>query len=438
MREPGIVGLYVCGPTVYGPPHVGHGRAVLIYDVLRRYLEFRGVSVSHVSNITDIDDKIIQRARTENRDWHEVAVECETEWFETMDRLGVLRPHHQPHATQYVEQMIDLISSLMRRGFAYETVEGVYLRAARVPGYGLLSHQSIEDRRVGARVELDETKDDPIDFALWKRAKPDEPVWRSPWGDGRPGWHTECVAMSLALLGEGFELHGGGQDLIFPHHENERAQAVADGHRFARHWMHNGLVTVSGEKMSKSLGNFTTLQDLLDRYDPRSYRLLVLQAHYRSPLEVNSATIDAAAAGLSRMDALARRLIGVARLPDPRGLQLSAQLWERFTGAMDADLDTPGAIAEIFEAVRLANSLVDSGESGTAKVIVATIVELLAALGLEIGSAAVVDDEADGLVAGRDLARAQRDFVTADAMRAQLEARGWIVEDAPEGTRIHR
>ncbi len=438
MREPGVVGLYVCGPTVYGPPHVGHGRAVLVYDILRRYLEFRGIRVHHVSNITDIDDKIINRARSEGRDWHEVALECEAEWLATMDRMGVLRPQQSPHATDYVEQMVALIASLMERGFAYETTEGVYLRAALVPGYGLLSHQSIEDRRAGARVELDEAKDDPIDFALWKRAKPDEPAWRSPWGDGRPGWHTECVVMSLALLGEGFELHGGGQDLIFPHHENERAQAVADGHLFARHWMHNGLVTVGGEKMSKSLGNFTTLDDLLDRFDARSYRLLVLQAHYRSPLEVNPTTIDAAANGLARIDALVRRVSGVSPAPEAGSSASSSQLRQRFVESMDADLDTPGALAEIFEAIRVANSLVDSGEASSARTIADTVTELLGALGLVVGAHEVVGAQDSEMVARRDRARAERDFATADEMRSQLEARGWVVEDTPEGTRIRR
>ena len=438
MREPGVVGLYVCGPTVYGPPHVGHGRAVLVYDILRRYLEFRGIRVQHVSNITDIDDKIINRARSEGRDWREVATECEVEWLAAMDRMGVLRPQQQPHATQYVDQMIELITSLMERGFAYETGEGVYLRAALVPQYGLLSHQSIEDRRAGARVELDETKDDPIDFALWKRAKPDEPAWKSPWGEGRPGWHTECVVMSLSLLGEGFELHGGGQDLIFPHHENERAQAVADGQLFARHWMHNGLVTVGGEKMSKSLDNFTTLDDLLNQFDPRSYRLLVLQAHYRSPLEVNPTTIEAAASGLARMDALVRRVSGTSPSADPRANAQSVQLRERFLEAMDADLDTPGALAEIFEAIRVANSLVDSGDASFARVIADTVGELLGALGLVVAPGELADNEVNEMVARRDRARNERDFDTADKMRAQLEALGWIVEDAPEGTRIHR
>jgi len=438
MREPGVVGLYVCGPTVYGPPHVGHGRAVLVYDVLRRYLEYRGLFVQHVSNVTDIDDKIIQRARTEGRDWKEIAVESEAEWFETMDRMGVLRPQRQPHATEYVDAMIDLIASLVERGFAYETGEGVYLRAAMVPEYGLLSHQSIEDRRAGARVELDETKNDPIDFALWKRAKPDEPVWHSPWGDGRPGWHTECVVMSLALLGDDFELHGGGQDLIFPHHENERAQAVADGHLFARHWMHNGLVTVVGEKMSKSLNNFTTLAELLDRCDPRSYRLLVLQSHYRSPLEVNETTVDAAAGGLARLDALVRRVSGVEPSLGQEAQRQSEHLRDRFIQTMDADLDTPAALAEVFEAVRLANGFVDSGAASSARSIADTVVELLSALGLFVGGGEAADGEVNEMVTRRDLARAERDFVTADEMRAQLEDRGWIVEDTPEGTRIHR
>lgn len=438
MRRTGEIGLYVCGPTVYGAPHVGHGRSVLVYDVLRRYLEFRGVFVHHVSNITDIDDKIINRAREEGRSWREVAAECESLWWAAMDRMGVLRPDEEPHATDYVEEMVGLITELIERGFAYETREGVYLRAAAVPDYGLLSHQSIEDRRAGARVEPDESKLDPIDFALWKRAKPDEPTWPSPYGAGRPGWHTECVVMSLALLGDGFELHGGGQDLIFPHHENERAQAVADGHRFARHWMHNGLVMVDGEKMSKSLNNFTTLAELLDHCDPRSYRLLVLRAHYRSPLEVNTTTIDAAASALSRIDAFLRRTAGAPRSTRPEALALSSLLRERFVSAMDDDLDTPSALAEIFESVRRANTLVDEGDLATAATIADTVTELLGALGLKTGEANEVDAEVEAMVRARDQARAVRDFAASDAIRSELEARGWTVEDTTTGTRVHR
>jgi len=250
-REPGKVSMYVCGPTVYGPPHLGHGRFALVFDVLRRYLEWSGLEVTYVSNITDIDDKIIERGRAEDRDPAEIARRCEVVWWDAMDRIGVKRPTHDPHATAYVDQMVELIGDLVDAGKAYETSDGVYLDVTAVPGYGLLARQSLDSLLSGARVEAVEEKHNPADFVLWKRAKPGEPTWPSPWGEGRPGWHTECVVMSLHLLGQDFDLHGGGQDLAFPHHENERAQAVALGRTFARHWMHNGFVEVSGEKMSK-------------------------------------------------------------------------------------------------------------------------------------------------------------------------------------------
>ena len=438
-RAQGAIGLYVCGPTVYGAPHVGHGRSTLVYDVLRRYLVFRGLAVRHVSNITDIDDKIITRANAEDRSWRDVAAECETEWWTQMDAMGVLRPDDVPHATDYVEEMVDLIARLAAREMAYETSDGVYLSAAKVDGYGLLSHQTIESRRAGARVELGEEKRDPIDFALWKKAKPDEPTWPSPWGPGRPGWHTECVVMSLALLGEGFDLHGGGQDLIFPHHENERAQAVALGQKFARHWFHNGLVTVSGEKMSKSLNNFTTLSELLAHCDARSYRLLVLRSHYRSPLEVNSETIEAAATALARIDALALRFAGVSDELASVESGPAKLVRSEFVERMDNDLDTPGALAGLFEAIRQANSLADHGDVAGGAQLGRAALELLAAIGLIAGPRAdEIDAASAGLVLMRDSARTARDFAAADRLRAELEARGWTVEDTAQGTRIHR
>ena len=274
LRTEGEVSMYVCGPTVYDMPHIGHGRANLTFDILRRYLSFTGLKVRHVANVTDVDDNIIRRAAELGRTEPDVAAEFEARWWESMDALGDLRPQDIPHATQYIEDMVALVGQLMAMDKAYETPDGVYLEVSKVEGYGLLAQQSLESLQVGARVEANEDKRSPLDFALWKKAKPGEPSWDSPWGRGRPGWHTECVVMSLDLLGEGFDLHGGGQDLKFPHHENERAQAVADGKVFARHWMHNGWVEVEGTKMSKSLGNFTTLPDLLSRYDARAYRVL--------------------------------------------------------------------------------------------------------------------------------------------------------------------
>ncbi|HWI05203.1 MAG TPA: cysteine--tRNA ligase, partial [Acidimicrobiales bacterium] len=278
LRDAGKVSLYVCGPTVDNHPHIGHGRMALVWDVLRRYLEWMGLDVRFVSNITDIDDKIIARANAEGRSHSDVAVQYEAAWYDAMDRLGVKRPTVDPHATAYVDQMVELIAGLVAAGKAYETSDGVYLSVDTVPGYGLLARQALDTLRSGARVDVVDEKRTPLDFALWKKAKPDEPSWPSPWGDGRPGWHTECVVMSLDLLGEDFDIHGGGIDLAFPHHENERAQAVAAGKDFARRWTHNGHVQMGGEKMSKSLGNITNLTDLLAAVDPRAYRLVVLQS----------------------------------------------------------------------------------------------------------------------------------------------------------------
>ena len=275
LREPGKVSMYVCGPTVYGPPHLGHGRFSLAFDVLRRYLIWSGLEVTYVSNITDIEDKIIQRATDEGRPWQEITAEYEAVWYDAMDAIGVMRPDHDPHATAYVDQMVEMIVDLIGRGSAYVTDDGVYLSVDAVEGYGLLAHQSLDEMLAGGgdrAIVGGEQKRHPADFALWKLAKPGEPAWPSPWGDGRPGWHTECVVMSLDLLGDDFDLHGGGMDLAFPDDENERAQAVALGRPFARRWAHNGFVEVSGEKMSKSLGNFTTLTDLVAEHDPRAYR----------------------------------------------------------------------------------------------------------------------------------------------------------------------
>ncbi len=283
-RTEGEVSMYVCGPTVYDLPHIGHGRYNLVFDVLRRYLLFCGFTVRYVSNITDVDDNIIKRANEQGRTEPDLAAEYEARWWEAMDALGLLRPDESPHATAYIEDMVTLVGDLLDRGVAYETSDGVYLNVEQVDGYGLLARQSLDSLRSGARVEANDEKRSPLDFAVWKKAKEGEPAWGAPWGAGRPGWHTECVVMSLDLLGDGFDLHGGGQDLAFPHHENERAQAVAEGRPFAQHWVHNGWVEVDGTKMSKSLGNFTSLTDLLTRCDERAYRLLVLRAHYGLPL----------------------------------------------------------------------------------------------------------------------------------------------------------
>jgi cysteinyl-tRNA synthetase len=445
LREPGKVSIYVCGLTVDGEPHLGHGRMALVFDVLRRYLIFTGLDVNYVSNITDIDDRIIEGAAAAGVPIDEFTAVNEARWWEMIDLLGVLRPDETPHATGYVGDMIALVEDLVGRGVAYETGTGVYLSVLDVPGYGLLARQPLDTLRAGARIEADEEKRSPLDFVLWKKAKPGEPSWEAPWGAGRPGWHTECVVMSLDLLGDGFELHGGGQDLMFPHHENERAQAVAEGREFARHWMHNGWVTMDGEKMSKSLGNFTSLADLLDRSDARAYRLLVLRSHYRSPLEVTPETITDAEAGLARLDELARRFkledvasAGPVIDPGDGGAGLDAAAVARFRARMDDDLDTPGALATIFELARRANAASDAGEAADALETARTVAVLCAALGLPLraGTDLAVDEMSAELVRRRDQARAERDWDLADELRDQLEDAGWVVEDGPEGTRI--
>jgi cysteinyl-tRNA synthetase len=310
--------------------------------------------------------------------------------------------------------------------------QGVYFRVVALPDYGALVHRHADDLRegAGARVEVDERKEDPLDFALWKAAKPGEPAWESPWGAGRPGWHIECVAMALGLLGEGFDIHGGGDDLVFPHHENERAEAVGAGKRFARTWVHNGMVQVDGEKMSKSLGNFTTLADALDNYDPRAMRLLVLQTHYRKTMEINGPALDHAERALERLDALARRA------PVDPSAPLDAEAIAAFNAAVDDDLATPSGVAVIFETVRRANAAIDSGDDQGARSLVATVHALSGALGLELRAdreATEDDAEIDALVAHRQQARADRDFATADRLRDELTARGIVVEDTASG-----
>jgi cysteinyl-tRNA synthetase len=449
QRSQGHVSMYVCGPTVYDLPHIGHGRYNLVFDILRRYLLFNGLAVQYVSNITDVDDNIIKRAIEQGRSEPEVAHEFEERWWEAMDGLAVLRPDDTPHATAYISDMVALVADLLARGVAYETSDGVYLDVSQVDGYGLLARQSLDSLRAGARVEEKEEKRSPLDFAVWKKAKAGEPSWKAPWGAGRPGWHTECVVMSLDLLGEGFDLHGGGRDLAFPHHENERAQAVAEGRPFARHWVHNGWVEVEGTKMSKSLGNFTSLTDLLSRVDGRAYRLLVLRAHYRSPIEVTPETVADAEKGLERLDAFARRfrvgglleqtshgyvVEGVAPADD-----LDPGALQAFRALMDDDLDTPAALAGIFDHVTDANSLADAGDEADASRLARTAAVLLASLGVSLRDEAVEVDEASArLVAARDGARQAKDFARADALRDELVALGWTVEDTPSGTAIRR
>ena len=436
LRQPGSVSIYLCGPTVYGPPHLGHGRATLVYDILRRYLTWTGLSVRLVSNITDIDDKIIERANNEGRPWADITHKCESVWFEAMGKLGVIRPTDVPHATEYVQSMVDMINTLVTADKAYVTDDGVYLNIASVPDYGLLAHQSLDDMLSGGgdrEVFGASNKRHPSDFALWKFSKPGEPSWSSPWGEGRPGWHSECVVMSLDLLGEGFDLHCGGADLRFPHHENERAQAVALGKTFANHWMHNGFVVdIEGEKMSKSLGNVLNLIDLLEKYDPRAYRMLLLQTHYRSPTRVGEENIDACVSALAGLDSFAARTAAHSNgTPDP--LVIS-----QFTTAMDNDLDTTTVMALVFDSVRRANTAMDSGDIATVASVRAAVIEILGALGLELSLGDDIDADIVAKGTALDAARKAKDFATADALRDELQSLGYVVETSKDGTRIRR
>lgn len=436
LRDPGKVSMYVCGPTVGGPPHIGHGRMTLVFDIVRRYLVWSGLDVTFVSNVTDIDDKIIDRAIKENRDSAEIAIKCEAMWWKAMDALNILRPDETPHATAYLTEMVDLLERLVADGKAYVTGDGVYLSVETVDGYGLLAHQSLDQLIEGGgdRAVVGTEKKHPGDFALWKLAKEGEPSWPSPWGAGRPGWHTECVVMSLDLLGEGFDIHGGGLDLTFPHHENERAQALADGKTFVTHWMHNGFVEMDGEKMSKSLGNVTNLLDLVEQFDARAYRLLVLQSHYRSPIEVTEATMTERGVAMERLDTFARRTAALAGKVDQAVIG-------QFRTAMDNDFDSPAATDLLFRQVREGNSLLDAGDNVGAGVVGATVLEIVGVLGLELDDGSGADDtpaEVLAKVAARTDAKAARDFATADALRDELLADGWIIEDSADGATVRR
>ena len=487
LREPGRVDMYVCGPTVYDHPHLGHARSALTYDVLRRYLEWRGLAVAHIANVTDIDDKIIARARREGCTESEVAAHWEAVYFDVMDELGVLKPHERPRATEWVAEMVGFIERIVYADAAYTTPTGVYLRVSSVDGYGDLVHRDLDDLRAsaGARVEVDEAKEDPLDFALWKAAKPDEPSWPSPWGPGRPGWHIECVAMSLGILGDDFDIHGGGNDLVFPHHTNERAEALAVGRAFTRHWVHNAMLNIEGTKMSKSLGNYRTVVEMLDEHplNGRAFRLLVLQTHYRKTMEVNPELMASARTAVQRLDALARRAPALSLPPEAvRGDGLDEPAVKAFTAAMNDDLGTPQSVAVVFDTLRRANAAIDAG-SEDAATLVATVRDLSErALGIpnagpahvagprEAGGEAAAprvivvpdggDDDggltasADGamaegtgspsdveieeLVTRRRAAREAKDWAAADALRDELTALGVVVEDTPSGPVWHR
>ena len=438
-RRSGEVAMYVCGPTVYDVPHLGHGRTALTYDMIRRYLGWSGLVVTMASNVTDIDDKIIRRAEIENRTESDVADEFTIAYDKQMSRLEILPADSRPHATQFIEGMIDVIGQLLKNDAAYELEgKGIYFSVQNDTSYGQLAGRSLgqllED--AGSRVGVDKSKKSPLDFALWKSAKPGEPSWETPWGRGRPGWHTECVAMSLSALGEGFDIHGGGDDLTFPHHQNELAQVNALGRPFARHWIHSSMVNVSGEKMSKSLGNFTNLEEAIDIAGPRALRLLALQTHYRKAMEMGRDSLMAASEAVKRLDSFGRRMAqaGVT-ISDAEIDEVSKK---SFILAMDDDFSTPSAVDTAFRLMRQANAALDDENIADASKIASSCVSIFAVLGISIDTVARIepedsDVEIEAMMKRRFEARSEKNFAVADQIRDELLQMGITVEDTPNG-----
>jgi cysteinyl-tRNA synthetase len=444
--EAGRVRMYVCGDTVYHFPHIGHGRSKIAFDVVRRYLTWRGYQVTFVRNITDIDDKIIQRAAVLGE-----SLEVFTERFiaamhEDYERLGILPPDEEPRATHYLPGIIAMIETLLVRGHAYAAPDGdIVYSVASFADYGRLSGRQLADLRAGARIEVNEAKRDPLDFVLWKRAKPDEPAWDSPWGRGRPGWHIECSAMSVGILGSHFEIHGGGMDLKFPHHENEIAQScAATGDRFADIWMHNGFVNVDSEKMSKSIGNFFLIREVLPRLrDPEVLRYFYVASHYRGPINYSLEQLEQADAALGRLYVALRDL--PLPMPAPR-TEYSA----RFEAVMDDDFNTPEALAVLQALAREANTARGLGQTAVAAAYAAELKSLAAVLGLlqvpgdgwfrksvpAVGD--LGDGEIDAMIAARLAARARRDFAESDRIRDALVRAGVVLEDQPGGRTLWR
>lgn len=443
--------IYGCGPTVYNLFHIGNARAFVAFDTLRRYLEYRGIPVKYVQNFTDVDDKIIKKANEEGVSAAEVAEKYIGEYFTDADGLGIRRADVHPRATENIGQMIGLIKKLIDGGHAY-AVEGgdVYYRTRSFPRYGKLSHQSVDDLETGARIEVGEQKEDPLDFALWKAAKPGEPSWPSPWGHGRPGWHIECSVMATRYLGKTIDIHCGGQDLTFPHHENEIAQSeAANGCEFARFWLHNGYINVDNRKMSKSEGNFFTTRDVAKVYGYDAIRYFLISSHYRSPINYSTDIMEQAKAGLSRIvtcrDNLNFLLSGAlpAENPDDDALLGGLQKWkDRFIEAMDDDLNTADALSAVFELVREINTLTAAGASPSRRLVSgaqALLLELCGVLGIARDSGQSVEDPRIlALVEKRAAARKARDFKLADEIREQLKAEGILLEDTPAGVKIIR
>jgi len=464
---PGKIGMYACGVTVYDFCHIGHARSAIVFDVMSRYFRYKGFDLKFVRNFTDIDDKIIRRANEQGVSWDAVSRKYIAEYYADMDSLGVARADIEPKATEHIAEMIDVISKLISAGYAYEMQEGdnrsVYFSVEKFREYGKLSKKETKDLISGARVSVDERKLSPLDFALWKASKEGEPWWDSQWGKGRPGWHIECTAMSMKHLGESIDIHGGGADLIFPHHENEIAQSEAyTGKPFARYWVHNGFITIDKEKMSKSLGNFFTIRDILEKYDPEVVRLFLLSSHYRSPIEFSHEQLRDAESSLDRFYSTISRMDDfIGRAADGTGKNISqgcalepmlAEFRSRFEEAMDDDFNTALALGLVFELVREINRCLDLRPSGgdAAKLIIRakealkTAHSVLNLFGrtphawnlalLKVKNIALSENDIDGKIGERKKARENKDWAKADAVRKELEESGILLEDKKDET----
>lgn len=442
------VGMYVCGVTPYDEAHLGHGRAYVTFDIVRRFLEYSGYKVTYIQNVTDIDDKLINKANSERRTVNEVAQKYFDSYLEVMEKLNVLNPTKYVKATEHIMEMVDWIKGLVDKGFAYEVSGDVYFEVGKFKEYGKLSKRKLDDMKSGARVEVDSRKRSPFDFALWKTAKDGEPFWESPWGKGRPGWHIECSAMSTKYLGESFDIHGGGLDLIFPHHENEIAQTEALTCKpWVKYWFHNGFVNVNKQKMSKSLGNFFTLKDIFKKYKPEAVRLFLLSTHYRGPINFSDQQIIDAEKGLARLhdtlDRLQFSIDNIEKSKESHGLdQELLKLDEDFIEEMNDDFNAAGAIGVLFEIIAFANRVMEE-KLNDKDILLKTkksIEGFLELLGFKAVShkPLAVSDEIEELIAKRNAARKNKDFKLADKIRNDLASSGIILEDTKDGVRWKR
>jgi len=449
-RSPGKVKMYVCGTTPYDHCHLGHARCYVVFDVIRKYLEYKGYEVIYVQNFTDVDDKIINRAKQLGSKVEDVAEKYISEYFAVMERLNIKEADFYPRTTEHIPEMIKLIEKLIKGGYAYVIDGDVYFEIAKFDGYGKLSHRSREEMRAGARIEVDKRKKNPLDFALWKSAKPGEPYWESPWGKGRPGWHIECSAMSMQRLGAPFDIHGGGQDLIFPHHENEIAQSeAATGKPFADYWLHNGFVTVNQEKMSKSLGNFFTLQEIYEKYSPDVVRFFLISQYYRSHVDFSDDKLEESRKSLERfhntlqnVEFLLKGLKAGKKASPPKKEDSSiSEAKEKFTTAMDDDFNTARALGYVFDLVGKANKEVSEKSPDLSFLLGAdralrSMGSLLGFLKEKAREKAGIDEfQIEKLIDERDTARGRKDWEKADKIRRDLEKTGIILEDTPAGTR---